>query len=52
MIMMLPFVLGMVAVWLGLRGKRTACCAMWILTLIVFGAWANFHMTDPLRLAL
>jgi hypothetical protein len=52
MIMMLPFVLGMVAVWFGMRGRRGACVAMWLITLAVFAAWAHFHMTDPLRMAL
>jgi uncharacterized protein (DUF486 family) len=52
MIMMLPFVLGVVAVWFGMRGRRAACLMMWLVTLIVFAAWAHFHMTDPLRLAL
>ncbi|WP_179283245.1 MULTISPECIES: DUF5993 family protein [Bordetella] len=52
MIMMLPFVLGMLAVWFGIRGRRSACFALWIVTLLVFAAWANHHMTDPLRLSL
>lgn len=52
MVMMLPFVLGTVAVWFGIRGKRDACFAMWILTLLVFAVWCNFHMTDALNLSL
>ena len=52
MVMMLPFVFGMLAVWFGIRGKRGACFALWVLTLIVFAAWANYHMTDALRLSL
>jgi hypothetical protein len=52
MIMMLPFVLGMLAVWFGIRGKRGASFTLWILALAVFAVWANYHMTDALRLSL
>lgn len=52
MIMMLPFVLGMLAVWFGIRGRREACCTLWVLTLIVFAVWAHYHMTEALRLSL
>lgn len=52
MIMMLPFVLGMLAVWFGIRGKRGACFALWVLSLIVLAAWARYHMTDAMPLAL
>ncbi|WP_162493857.1 DUF5993 family protein [Bordetella sp. H567] len=50
--MMLPFVLGMLAVWFGMRGRREACVTLWVLTLIVFAVGARYHMTDVLRLAL
>lgn len=52
MVMMLPFLLGMIAVWFGMRGKRDACFALWILTLIVFVLSCRFHMSDALHLSL
>jgi hypothetical protein len=52
MIMMLPFFTGMVAVWFGIRGQRTACLTLWFITLVVFAAWCKFHMTDSLGLSL
>jgi hypothetical protein len=52
MIMMLPFLLVTVAVWFGMRGQRGACCMFWMLTLLVFGVWCHFHMTDALNLSL
>jgi hypothetical protein len=52
MIMMLPFVLGMLAVWFTIRGRRDVCFMLWILTLIVFAVGAHYHMTDALRLSL
>lgn len=38
MVMLLPFLLGTLAVWFGLRGRRSASFAFWILTLILFAA--------------
>ena len=32
MIMMLPFLTGLVAVWFGLLGKRRPCVAFWLIT--------------------
>jgi hypothetical protein len=52
MIMMLPFVLGMLAVWFGIRGRRNICFTLWIVTLAVFVAWAHYHMNDALQLSL
>ncbi|MFC4273541.1 DUF5993 family protein [Achromobacter aloeverae] len=48
--MLLPFLLGTLAVWFGLRGRRSASFAFWILTVICFvvtvaGLW------DPAPLA-
>lgn len=45
MIMLLPFLLGTLAIWLGLRGRRGASFAFWILTLVLFamavaGQWS------------
>lgn len=52
MIMMLPFLTGLVAVWFGLLGKRRPCVAFWLITLGVFATWCQFHMTSPLALSL
>jgi hypothetical protein len=52
MVMMLPFLLGTIAVWYGIRGKRDLCFALWILTLVVFAIWCNYHMTAALTLSL
>lgn len=52
MIMMLPFLTGLLAVWFGMRGQRKSCIALWAITTIVFIAWARFHITDPLGFSL
>jgi hypothetical protein len=52
MIMMLPFLSGMLAVWFGIKGRRTACVTLWFITLAIFAAWCNVHMTDPLAVSL
>lgn len=52
MVMMLPFVTGMLAVWFGLVGRRRPCVTFWLLTVVIFAAWCNYHMTSPLALSL
>lgn len=52
MIMMLPFLTGMLGVWFGIRGQRKMCIAMWLVTLAIFIVWANFHITEPLGFSL
>jgi hypothetical protein len=52
MIMVLPFVTGAIAAWLGMRGKRSACLFAWFITFVIFIAWCAYHMTDPLTLSL
>lgn len=52
MIMMLPFLTGMLAVWFGIRGQRPACFSLWLFTMVIFAVWCKFHMTDPLGLSL
>ncbi|WP_197424763.1 DUF5993 family protein [Bordetella sp. N] len=46
MIMLLPFLLGTLAIWLGLRGRRGGSFAFWILTLIIFATTvaAQWHL--------
>lgn len=48
MIMMLPFLTGMLAVWFGIRYRRGWCLWLWFITLLIFVASAKFHMTDSL----
>jgi hypothetical protein len=50
--MMLPFLLGTMAIWYGVRGRRDSSALMWVLALIVFVLWCRFHMTDPLNFSL
>lgn len=52
MIMMLPFLTGLVAVWFGVLGRRRPCVTFWLLTLAIFGVWCQYHMTSPLALSL
>ena len=41
MVMMLPFLTGLVAVWFGMLGKRRPAVAFWIVTLGIFAAGAS-----------
>jgi hypothetical protein len=50
--MMLPFLTGAISIWCGIRGRRQACIGFWLLTIVIFGLWSRFHMTDPLALSL
>jgi hypothetical protein len=52
MIMMLPFLTGMLGVWFGIRGLRAMCITFWLITLAIFIVWARFHITDPLGFSL
>ena len=52
MIMMLPFLTGLLAAFCGVRGQRRLCISLWLLTVLIFAAWCDFHMTDPLGLSL
>ncbi|WP_460874223.1 DUF5993 family protein [Paralcaligenes ginsengisoli] len=52
MIMMLPFLTGIMSIWFGIRGQRRACLWFWLLSSIIFLAWCKVHMNDPLILSL
>lgn len=52
MIMMLPFLSGLLATWFGIRGRRGACVGLWLLTLVIFVAWCKYHMTSALPISL
>lgn len=52
MIMVLPFLTLTLTIWLGLQGQRRACLSGWALSLIIFGLWCAYHMTDALPIGL
>ncbi|WP_370523839.1 DUF5993 family protein [Neopusillimonas aestuarii] len=52
MIMVLPFLTGAIAAWLGVMGKRRACLWAWFITFVIFIAWCQYHMTDSLPISL
>lgn len=52
MIMMLPFLTGLIGIWFGIRGHRRLCVAFWLVTLLVYIAWLRFHITDALPISL
>ena len=52
MVMMLPFLLASIAIFLGIRGRRGPCLWAWVATFVVYLAWLNYHMTDALPISL
>lgn len=52
MIMVLPFITLTITIWLGIIGERAACVWGWLISLVVFGVWSNYHMTDALPVSL
>jgi len=52
MVMMLPFLTGLLAVWFGLAGRRGASLVCWGLTLVLLLLWSRIHMTDSLTITL
>lgn len=52
MIMMLPFLTALLAIGFAIRGQRTACAGLWLITALVLLAWSAYHMTDPLPISL
>jgi len=50
MIIILPFVLGLVSCVYVMRGRRGAALGWWSATLIINLAWLWYHMTDTLKL--
>ncbi len=49
--MMLPFLLGLIAILCALVRRRTAAIIVWIALMIVLAAWLVYHSTSPLGLA-
>lgn len=52
MVMMLPFLTASLAIWLALQGKRRGCLWLWLITLIIYAVWCQYHMTDALPISL
>ncbi len=52
MIMMLPFLTAMLAIFFGIRGQRNTAITIWIITFIIYLAWMNYHFTDKLNISL
>lgn len=52
MIMMLPFLTAVLAIWFAIRGQRSACISLWLVTLVIFAAWSQYHMTGTLPVSL
>lgn len=51
MIMVLPFITLALTIWLGITGRHRACLSGWLISLIIFGMWCSYHMTDALPLS-
>lgn len=51
MIMVLPFITLALTIWLGITGRRRASLSGWLISLIIFGMWCSYHMTDALPLS-
>ena len=52
MIMMLPFLTGLLGTWFGIRGHRRISVGFWLLTFVIVIAWLNYHMSDSLSISL
>jgi hypothetical protein len=52
MVMVLPFVLGLVAALLAFAGRRNAALGFGLLTVLVQVWWLVYHATDKLAVSL
>jgi hypothetical protein len=52
MIMLLPFLTALIAIWFAIRGQRAAAIGLWVITLAIYVAWMKYHMTDALNISL
>ena len=52
MVMMLPFLSALLAIWFTLRGNRPYTIRTWIFTFVIFLVWMQYHMTDKLNISL
>lgn len=51
MIMMFPFLLGLIGIVLAVSGRRRAGIGVWFLLAVVLVAWFKYHATDALGLS-
>jgi hypothetical protein len=52
MVMVLPFVLGLLAALLAFAGRRNAALALCLVTVVVQVWWLFYHATDKLAISL
>ena len=52
MIMVLPFVLGLVAALLAVGGRRNAALGLGLVTVVIQIWWLVYHATDSLAISL
>ena len=52
MIMMLPFLTALLAIFFGLRGQRNFSIATWVITFLIYLQWMNYHFSDKLNISL
>ncbi len=52
MVMILPFVVGLLAAFLALRGQRFGAILAWAALVIVLLAWLQYHASDTLNVSL
>ncbi len=52
MVMILPFVLGLLAAFLAMRGQRFGAILAWAALVIVLLAWLQYHASDKLNVSL
>jgi hypothetical protein len=51
MVMMLPFLLGLVAAICAMARLRRAAIGVWVVLLLVLVVWLKYHATDSLGLS-
>jgi hypothetical protein len=52
MVMILPFVIGLLAALLAMRGQRFGAILAWAALIIVLLAWLQYHASDTLNVSL
>jgi hypothetical protein len=52
MVMILPFVIGLLAALLAMRGQRFGAILAWVALIIVLLVWLQYHASDTLNVSL
>ena len=52
MVMILPFVIGLLAALLAMGGQRFGAILAWLALIIVLLAWLQYHASDTLNVSL